>query len=57
MAETVSVRELRHKLASYLERAHLGEEIVVTRAGRVDALLGPVPPDIETRSVTPSEED
>jgi antitoxin (DNA-binding transcriptional repressor) of toxin-antitoxin stability system len=45
-------------LASYLERAHLGEEIVVTRAGRVDALLGPVPPDIETRSVaTPSEED
>jgi len=54
MAETVSVREFRHNLASYLERAHLGEEIVITRAGRVDAQLGPV---TETRSVSTSEDD
>lgn len=45
MAE-VSVRELRANLADYLRRAHEGEAIVVTRAGRLDAQLGPV----ETRS-------
>jgi prevent-host-death family protein len=42
MAEMVSVRELRSRLSTYLERAHDGETIVVTRAGRVDAQLGPV---------------
>jgi prevent-host-death family protein len=57
MAETVSVREFRHNLASYLERAHSGEEIVITRAGRVDAQLGPVPPGVETRSVTAANEE
>ncbi len=53
MAETVSVRELRQRLAAYLERAHGGETIVVTRAGRVDAQLGPV----ELRSASAEVED
>ena len=38
---TVSVRELRHNLAAYLARANAGERFTVTRAGRVDAELGP----------------
>jgi prevent-host-death family protein len=32
---------LRANLATYLRRAHEGEMIVITRAGRVDAQLGP----------------
>jgi prevent-host-death family protein len=38
---SVSVREFRANLARYLERANRGEMIVITRAGRVDAQLGP----------------
>jgi antitoxin (DNA-binding transcriptional repressor) of toxin-antitoxin stability system len=39
--DTVSVRELRAGLAHYLELAHGGQRIVITRAARVDAQLGP----------------
>jgi prevent-host-death family protein len=53
MAETVSVREFRGNLASFLERAHEGERIVITRAGRVDAWL--VPPELEERSAEVEE--
>jgi hypothetical protein len=42
---TVSVRELRHNLAAYLARANAGERFTVTRAGRVDAELGPPTPE------------
>jgi prevent-host-death family protein len=52
MAEMVSVREFRSRLAEYLERANGGEEIVITRAGRPDAQLGPV----EVRSARTGEE-
>jgi antitoxin (DNA-binding transcriptional repressor) of toxin-antitoxin stability system len=38
---SVSVRELRSNLSRYLARANAGETITVTRAGRVDAELGP----------------
>lgn len=40
--ETVNTTELRANLAHYLQRANAGETIVVTRAGRPDAQLGPV---------------
>lgn len=52
MAETVSVRELRENLAHFLELANAGQTIVITRAGRLDAQLGPV----EERSVAEVEE-
>jgi WhiB family redox-sensing transcriptional regulator len=40
--DTVSVREFKLNMSGYLLRAHLGETILVTRAGRADAVLGPV---------------
>jgi prevent-host-death family protein len=40
--EQVSVRELRARLSEYLGRAHGGERITITRAGRIDAVLGPI---------------
>jgi prevent-host-death family protein len=40
--DRVSVRNLRANLAEFLERAHRGEIITISRHGRVDAQLGPV---------------
>ena len=39
--ETVSVRQFRARLSELLARANAGETITVTRAGRIDAELGP----------------
>lgn len=39
---TVNATEFRANLAHYLERAHAGETITITRAGRPDAVVGPV---------------
>jgi hypothetical protein len=38
----VSVRNLHANLAAWLERAHEGELVLIRRAGRPDAVLGPV---------------
>jgi prevent-host-death family protein len=51
--DVVSVRRFRAGLADYLRRAHEGEVIVITRAGRLDAQLGPV----EERSATVEVDD
>ena len=50
---SVSVREFRANLADYLRRANAGETITVTRAGRVDAELGP--PTFEETSSDPDD--
>jgi len=42
MAVKVGVRELRENLATWLDRAAAGEEIVVTERGRPKARLSPV---------------
>jgi prevent-host-death family protein len=39
----VNISELRNHLPQYLSRAEAGEEILVTRRGRVVARLAPVP--------------
>ena len=41
MAVEVGVRELRENLASWLDRAAAGEEIVITERGRPKARLSP----------------
>jgi prevent-host-death family protein len=43
--DRVSVRKLRANLAEFLERAHRGETVLITRSGRLDAQLGPVAED------------
>ncbi|MBA2692255.1 MAG: type II toxin-antitoxin system prevent-host-death family antitoxin [Rubrobacter sp.] len=43
--ERVSVKEVRERLRSYIERAEAGEEIVILRRGREVARL--VPPERE----------
>jgi prevent-host-death family protein len=45
---SVSVREFRANLAAFLARANAGEEITITRAGRIDATLGPPALEQET---------
>jgi prevent-host-death family protein len=40
----MSVREFRANLADALRRAHEGETITITRAGRIDAQLVPPTP-------------
>ncbi len=37
----VSVRELNEKLTGYLERAHNGEHVVITRHGKAYVEIGP----------------
>lgn len=43
----VSVRELSQKLEGYLERAHNGERVLVTRQGRAYAEIGPPGPSTQ----------
>jgi prevent-host-death family protein len=42
----VPAKEFRLRLAEYLDAARAGEEIVITRGGRLTAKLGP--PEKET---------
>ncbi|MEX0791271.1 MAG: type II toxin-antitoxin system prevent-host-death family antitoxin [Actinomycetota bacterium] len=39
----VGVRELKQRLAEYLDRAANGETITVTDRGRAKAIIGPLP--------------
>jgi prevent-host-death family protein len=46
---SVDVREATMRLSSLLDRLVLGEEIVITRAGRPIARLVPIVPDVDER--------
>jgi prevent-host-death family protein len=43
---TVGIRELKAKLSDYVERAHGGEQIIVTAHGARVAILAPLPADL-----------
>jgi prevent-host-death family protein len=45
--EQVSVAELRKDIGRYLDRVAKGEEINITRRGKVVAVLGPKKPKID----------
>ena len=52
---TVSVRELKGKLARYLKRAAAGEDVTVTSRGRSIARLIPAAPQDEEREPDAAE--
>jgi len=41
---TVNVHQAKTHLSRLMERAHAGEQIILTKAGKPYALLGPLPP-------------
>jgi len=55
MAETgqtpaqFSIRQAKTQLSRLVERAVAGEEIIITKAGRPVARLGPIPPAVTPR--------
>jgi len=55
MAETVNVHEAKTHLSRLLERVERGERIVIARAGRPIAVLGPID-EINARRRTPGRE-
>ena len=44
MAVTVDLHEAKRCLSKLLDRAHAGEEIILAKAGKSYAVLGPLPP-------------
>ena len=44
MAVTVNVHQAKTHLSRLLDRAHAGEEIILAKAGKPYAVLGPLPP-------------
>ena len=44
MTVTVNVHQAKTHLSKLLDRAHAGEEIILAKAGKPYALLGPLPP-------------
>ncbi len=44
MTVIVNVHQAKTHLSKLLDRAHAGEEIVLAKAGKPYALLGPLPP-------------
>ncbi|MYG91318.1 MAG: type II toxin-antitoxin system prevent-host-death family antitoxin [Acidimicrobiia bacterium] len=49
MAVTVNVHQAKTHLSRLMERAHAGEQIILAKAGKPYALLGPIPPSATTR--------
>jgi prevent-host-death family protein len=49
MTLTVNVHHAKTHLSKLLDRAHAGEEIILAKAGRPYALLGPIPPSTTGR--------
>ncbi len=49
MTATVNVHQAKTHLSRLMERAHAGEQIVLAKAGKPYALLGPLPPSPTTR--------
>ncbi len=48
---TVGVRELKNRLTRYLQRARMGEEVVVTDRGKPIALIRSIHPSQAVRSL------
>lgn len=46
---TVNVHQAKTHLSRLMERAHAGEQIILAKAGKPYALLGPIPPSPTTR--------
>ena len=44
MTVTVNVHRAKRQLSKLLDQAHAGEEIILTKAGKPYAVLGPLPP-------------
>ena len=44
MTVTVNVHQAKTHLSKLLDRAHAGEEIILAKAGKPYAVLGPLPP-------------
>lgn len=44
MTMTVNVHQAKTHLSKLLDRAHAGEEIILAKAGKPYAVLGPLPP-------------
>ena len=44
MTVTVNVHQAKTHLSRLLDRAHAGEEIILAKAGKPYAVLGPLPP-------------
>lgn len=49
MTATVNVHQAKTHLSRLMERAHAGEQIILAKAGKPYALLGPIPPSPTTR--------
>ena len=49
MTVTVNVHQAKTHLSRLMERAHAGEQIILAKAGKPYALLGPIPPSRTTR--------
>ena len=49
MTMTVNVHFAKDHLSSLLNRAYEGEEIVLAKAGKPYAVLGPLPPSLSAR--------
>ena len=44
MTVTINVHQAKTHLSKLLDRAHAGEEIILAKAGKPYAVLGPLPP-------------
>ena len=49
MTVAVNVHQAKTHLSRLMERAHAGEQIILAKAGKPYALLGPIPPSPTTR--------
>ena len=49
MTVTVNVHQAKTHLSRLMERAHAGEQIILAKAGKPYALLGPIPPSATPR--------
>ena len=49
MTVTVDVHQAKTHLSRLMDRAHAGEQIILAKAGKPYALLGPIPPSPTTR--------
>lgn len=49
MTATVNVHQAKTHLSRLMERAHAGEQIILAKAGKPYALLGPISPSPTTR--------
>ena len=55
MTVTVDVHHAKTHLSELLDRAHAGERIILTKAGRPYAVMGPLPvPDVGRRPGRPA---